>query len=427
MHDIAPLPDASTPMLERDAPDNVLLDTVQRRTFGYFWELAHPVSGAALDRAGEHDQGELAPISTGGTGTGVMAIIVAAERGWCERHAARQRIARIVGFLESAESFRGMFPHYLDGATGDEFTFWPDNAGGDVQETALLIAGLLCARQYFSDSAEEETSLRRRIDRIWRRVDWSWYTGGENALIWHWGFKHGWASRHRIVGWDECLISYVLAAASPTFPIGAAAYHEGWTSGRTFRNGGEFHGHRLPLGPDYGGSLFYAHLPFLGLDPRGLKDRYADYLEQVTNHTLINYEHAVRNPNGFAGYGPDCWGLTASDGNEGYAAHAPDLDRGVIAPAAALCSLPYTPELSMRALRHFYFDLGDRIWRKYGFVDAFNLGADWYDTQYLAISQGPIVVMLENYRSGLIWRLFMSCPEVQHGLDVLGFEPRPSV
>ncbi len=407
--------------------DDDLMDLVQRRTFAYFWDYAHPASGMARDRGSENDAGENILVALGATGGGIMAILVAVERQWVQRTEALARLSQIVGFLESADCYRGAFPHYLNGATAEEVTFWEGNAGGDIVETAFLITGLLCARQYFTGTSAEENDLRRRIDRLWHRVEWSWFTGGDKVLIWHWGYKHAWATRHRIEGWDECLIAYLLAAASPTFPTGSDPYHQGWTSGRAFRNGRAFYGQTLPLGPDYGGPLFWSHLPFLGLDPRGLKDRYADYWQQVVQHTLINYEHCVRNPNGFAGYGPDCWGITSSDGNEGYAAHAPNLDRGVIAPAAALGSMPYTPELSLRALRHFYFDLGDRLWRTYGFVDAFNPGADWYSDQHLAIDQAPIIVMIENHRTGLLWRLFMSCPEVQNGLDILGFEPRPAV
>ncbi len=407
--------------------DDALLDLVQKQTFGFFWDYAHQPSGMARDRGGEHGCENEALVATGGTGFGIMTMIVATERKWITRGEAIQRLTQILGFLDAADSYHGVFPHYFDGATAQEFSFWQDNAGGDIVETAFLIVGLLCARQYFDGGTEEEKRLRRQIDQLWHRADWRWYTGGKEILIWHWHPQHGWGTRHRIYGWEECLIAYVLAAAAPIYPIAPEASHKGWTAGRTFRNGQEFYGHRLPLGPDFGGPLFFSHFSFLGLDPRGLKDRYADYWEQAVQHTLINYEHCVRNPHGYKGYGPDCWGLTASDGDRGYNCHTPNEDCGVIAPTAALSSFPYTPDLSMRALKHFYFNLGDRIWRKYGFVDAFNETANWYARDHLAIDQGPIIVMIENYRSGLLWRLFMSCPEIQHGLDVLGFEPRPVV
>lgn len=406
--------------------DDELLELVQRQTFAYFWDYAHETSGMARDRGADNSEPDSSLVATGGTGMGVMTMIVAAERGWVQRPEVMSRIARILSFLEGADTFRGVFPHYYDGDTGEEFSFWEGNAGGDIVETAFLMVGLLCARQYFDGSGEDEKSLRRRIDRLWHKVEWSWFAGGEHILFWHWGHKHGWATRHRMEGWDECLIAYVLAASSPTFPIGPEPYHVGWAAGRTFNNGQSYYGVELPLGPEYGGPLFFSHLPFLGLDPRGLKDRYGDYGIQTRQHSLVHYKYCVRNPKGYAGYGPDCWGLTASDGNEGYAPHAPNIDCGVIAPTAAISSMPYTPKESMQALRNYYHNLGDRIWRNYGFVDAFNLGADWYATDHLAVDQAPIIIMIENHRTGLLWRLFMSCPEVQKGLDLLGFDPRPS-
>jgi hypothetical protein len=424
MHDMVEHWRTHAPAVAETMPDDALLDLVQRQTFAFFWELSHRSSGMARDRAHEGTGDDNTLVATGGTGFAIMAMIAATERGWIERSEVIERLGKILSFLESADRYRGAFPHYFNGDTGEEFTFWQGNAGGDIVETAFLMTGLLCARQYFKASDEVEADVRRRIDRLWQQVDWNFFTDNEDVLIWHWGHKHGWATRHKIVGWDECLIAYVLGASSPTFPISPDAYHKGWTSGRTFRNGKKYYGYKLPLGPDFGGPLFFSHFSFVGLDPRGLKDRYADYWQQVKNHTLINYEHCVRNPHHFKGYGPNCWGLTSSDGNEGYAAHQPSLDRGVIAPTAALSSFPYTPEQSMRALKHFYFQRGDRIWGRYGFHDAFNESADWYGTDYLSIDQGPIIIMIENYRTGLLWQLFMSCPEVQHGLDTLGFEPR---
>ena len=160
----------------------------------------------------------------------------------------------------------------------------------------------------------------------------------------------------------------------------------------------------------------------LGVDPRQLKDEYADYWQQNRNHVLINRKHCLLNPKNYKGYGENCWGLTASDNRTGYAAHSPTEDLGVITPTAALASFPYTPEYSMKALRHFYDDLGNKIWSPYGFTDAFNQTENWYGTSHLAIDQGPIIVMIENYRSGLLWKLFMGIEEIQQGLKKLGFE-----
>jgi hypothetical protein len=221
-------------------------------------------------------------------------------------------------------------------------------------------------------------------------------------------------------GWNECLLTFVLAASAPRHAIHPDVYHHGWAINQTFLNGGSFDGISLPLGPERGGPLFFAHYSFLGLDPRRLADRYADYWQQNVSHTLINRAHCVNNPNRFDGYGANCWGLTASDSIYGYAAHAPDHDLGVITPTAALSSLPYTPTESLQALRHFA-TLGDRLWGDYGFRDAFSAARDWHADSYLAIDQGPPIVMIENHRSGLLWRLFMSCPEIREGLSTLGF------
>jgi len=407
--------------------DDALLELVQRQTFRFFWDFGHPKSGMARDRSGPDGGGSSDLLAVGGTGFGVMAIIVAVERGWISRAEAVGRLTGMLGYLAAAEQYNGVFPHYLDGPTGKEVSFWADNAGGDIVETSYLAQGLLCARQYFCAGDPKEKALCAAIDGLWRKVNWNWHTKGADVLFWHRNERIEKENHHRIEGWNECLITYVLAASSPTYPIGASVYHEGWAKGAQFKNGKEYYGITLPLGPDFGGPLFFAHYSFMGLDPRGLNDRYADYWEQNRNHTLINYAHSVQNPHHYLGYGQDCWGITASDGDKCYFPHAPDQDRGVIAPTAALSSMPYTPDESMKALRHFYYDLGPGIWGQYGFADAFNETTGWVASDNLAIDEGPIIVMIENYRTGLLWRLFMSCPEVQDGLRVLGFEYRPAV
>lgn len=403
--------------------DDALLDLVQRQTFRFFWEAAHPVSGMIPDRTDRKGKAPNNWVTTGGSGFGIMAIIVAAERGWIERAAAVERLMVIVRHLEHTTSHHGVFPHFLDGTTGATVSFSRKDDGGDLVETAFLFQGLLTARAYFDRDAADETELRNHITWLWNETEWNWYTrGGLNILFWHWGANNGWGMGHEIRGWNECLITYILAASSPRYAIDAEVYHKGWAMGRWFLSQRTYYDIELPLGMPYGGPLFFSHYSFLGLDPRGLKDQYADYWEQNRRHTLINYEHCVRNPKGYKGYGPECWGLTASDTPGGYSAHAPDNDLGVISPTAALSAMPYTPEHSMRALRHFHEKLGDRIWDRYGFVDAFSEQAGWVADTYLAIDQGPIVAMIENHRSGLLWRLFMGIPDVQQGLRKLGFE-----
>ncbi len=268
----------------------------------------------------------------------------------------------------------------------------------------------------------EESLLRDKINQLWNEVEWKWYTNGQDILTWHWSPNYEWTINHQIRGYNEALITYVLASSSPTYPIDTSVYDDGWTSGDQFYNGQEYYDQwQLPLGPDYGGPLFFAHYSFLGLDPRGLQDAYANYWEQNVHHTLINRAYCLENPKQYAGYGEDCWGLTASDNHEGYSAHSPTNDLGVITPTAAISSMPYTPEYSMQAMRNFYENYEGKLWGPYGFHDAFNLTENWFSTNYLAIDQGPIVVMIENHRTGLLWDLFMSCPEIQTGLTKLGF------
>jgi hypothetical protein len=411
--------------------DSVLLDVVERQTFQYFWDGAEPTSGMARERFHEdndypeHDQ---MIVASGGSGFGVMAILAAIHRSYISRADGRQRLEKMVHFLETADRFHGAWPHWWNGETGKVKPFGKKDNGGDLVETSYLVQGLLCARQFFKDGNQQEKNLASRIDKLWREVEYDWYRNGKNVLYWHWSPDHNWEMNFPVHGYNECLILYVLAASSPTHGVPAEVYHEGWAENGKIKGPESYHGYKLTLrhqgNPPHGGPLFWAHYSYLGLDPRGLKDRYADYWEENKNQTLINYQWCVDNPKKFKGYGPDNWGLTASYSVKFYAAHAPDEknDVGVISPTAALSSIPYTPEQSMKATRHWYNDMRDKLWGSYGFYDAFSETANWYPKKYLAIDQGPIVAMVENYRSGLLWKLFMSCPEIHDGLKKLGFE-----
>jgi hypothetical protein len=403
--------------------DSALLDQVQKQTFRYFWDFAHPVSGLSRERSNvAYEYGDEV-VTTGGTGFGVMAVIVATERKWIERDTAAKFLLKMVKFLSKADSYHGVFAHWLNGATGKTIPFSRKDDGADLVETSYLFQGLLCARQYFTGNNQTERELRNRIGWLWNDIEWNWFTkGGEEVLYWHWSPNNGWAMNFAVRGFNECLIMYILAASGERYPVSPAVYHGGWAQSNFFKNGKKFYDITLPLGFDYGGPLFFSHYSFLGLDPRGLKDRYADYWEQNKNHTLINRAYCLDNPKKFKGYGPDAWGLTASDTYNGYAAHSPTEDNGTISPTAALSAFPYTPEYSMQALKNFYNNLGDKIWSEYGFVDAYNETQNWYAKSHLAIDQGPIIVMIENYRSGLLWKLFMSNPEIKWGLQKLGFQ-----
>jgi hypothetical protein len=403
-------------------PDEELLEAVQKQTFLFFWDAAHPVSGLAPDRcktvAGPADD----LVTTGGSGFGVMAIIVAAERGWVTRAAAAERIGHMLTLLTKATCYHGVFPHFMNGRTGTTIPFTRKDDGGDLVETSFLIMGLLCAREYFSGNTPAESRIRGLVDYIWNDVEWDWYTrGGLHVLQWHWSPNNGWAIELDVRGWNECLITYILAASSPRYRVDARAYHQGWAVGRHFLNGNSYYGIPLPLGFPFGGPLFFSQYSFCGLDPRGLKDRYADYWEQNTNHVRIHHAHCERNPLHHKGYSASCWGLTSSDGPEGYATHSPEEDDGTISPTAALSSMPYAPKEAIQAIRYFLKVHGEGIWGRFGFVDAFCAAKNWYADTYISIDQGPIVVMIENYRTGLLWKLFMNAPEIATGLQALSF------
>lgn len=398
--------------------DDSLLTLVQKQTFKYFWDFGHPVSGLARER---NTSGDV--VTSGGSGFGIMSIVTGIHRGFITRSQGLARMQTIVSFLRTkAQTFHGAFPHWLNGSTGAVVPFSANDNGADLVETSFLMQGLLTARQYFNGSDGMETALRNDINTIWNEVEWNWFRkGGENVLYWHWSPSAGWAMNAPIKGWHEALITYVLAAGSPTHAIPKVVYDAGWASNGGMRNGNNYYGHVLPLGPAYGGPLFLSHYSFLGINPNGLSDAYAQYDVQNKAHALINHKYVIANPKNFFGYSDSVWGLTASDIPGGYSASSPTNDLGVIAPTAALASFPYTPTESMKALKFYYYVLGDKLWKEYGFVDAFSLKEAWFADSYLAIDQGPIIIMIENYRSGLLWNLFMSAPEVKNGLRSLEF------
>lgn len=414
--------------------DSALFDTVQRRTFEFFWTGGEPNSGLAAERIhidGDYPEHDQSTIAIGGSGFGLMAVLVGMERNYISKEQGFERLQKMVNFLEKADRFHGAWPHWLLDENGHVRPFGFDDNGGDLVETSFLLEGLLCVRQYYKDGNEAEKMLAAKIDSMWRGVEFDWYRhGGQNVLYWHWSPNYEWKKNFAVHGFNECMIMYVLAASSPTHGVPAAVYHEGWAQNGDINKTSNYKNDTLHLfmqgNPPHGGPLFWSHYSFVGLDPHGLKDTYADYWKELSTMAKINYEWCVDNPKQFKGYGKDNWGLTASYSVNGYAAHAPDSanDLGVISPTAALSSFPYTPEQSMAAMRHWYDDstLRSKIWGPYGFYDAFSETDEWYPQRYLAIDQGPAVVMMENYRSGLLWKLFMSCDEVKSGLKTLGFE-----
>lgn len=398
--------------------DDALLEEIQKVTFRYFWDFGHPHSGLARER---NTSGDL--VTSGGSGFGIMALIVGIHRNFITREEGLARITKMVTFLENADRFHGAWPHWMDGNTGEVIPFSPRDNGGDLVETSFLMQGLLTARSFFDGDDPSETELRASITSLWESVDWNWYRKQvQTQLFWHWSPTFGFEINLPIRGWNETMIAYILAVASPTHRVPPNLYEKGW-AGNNYENDKTFYGYKLEVGNGTGGPLFFTHYSFLGFDPRAKRDQYANYFFQGVNQTLVNRAYCIENPEGFVGYGSNCWGLTASDDPDGYKAHAPDLqaDNGTITPTAAISSIPYTPEESIGVIRHLLATYGDKVWGEMGFYDAFNPSRNWFADSYLAIDQGPIICMIENYRSGLLWEYFMRNEEILEAAQAVGF------
>ncbi len=415
----------------REFSDDELLTMLQEACFRYYWEGADPHSGMTR----ENIPGDDRIVATGASGMGIATLIVGVERGFITRTQGVERLGRIVDFLEHAQRYHGVWSHYMDGNTGRTLpVFGMFDNGGDLVETSFLMEGLLAARQYFRGESDAERDLYRRISQLWETVEWDWYRGPEpgDFLYWHWSAEWGWQIQHRLIGFNEVMITYLLAMSSPTHAVPVDMYYSGWASqspvaisyragwsgnadGDHYSNGHTYYGIKLDVGVGTGGPLFFIHYSYFGFDPHRLHDRYtSSYFENNRNIALINRAYCIANPKHFQGYGPNAWGLTASDGPQGYVPHAPDTrsDDGTLTLTGALASFPYTPEYSMAALKHYYRDLGAQLWEIYGPRDAYNPEQDWVSPIYMGLNQAPIAVMVENYRSGLVWNHFMANPEI---------------
>lgn len=418
----------------RSMTDDELLDMVQLSNFRYYWDGCEPNSGLAL----ENIPGRSTMIATGASGFGMMAILAATKRGFITRDQAAERFIRITTFLSKADRFHGVFPHFLDGTTGHVVPFFGqrDN-GGDLVETSFLMQGLLAARQFFNGNNANETQIRNTITKLWNEVEWDWYrrTNDSDFLFWHWSPDQEWIINHKLIGWNETMITYFLAIASSTHGVPASLYYSGWasqsaeaaiyrtnwgqtTDGASYVNGNTYHGIALPVGVSNGGPLFFVHYSFLGLNPHQFTDRYVNYFDNNQRIAEINLRYCIENPLRYKGYGADFWGLTASDGVSYYTADEPTVkgDKGKLTATGALASFPYTPEASMRALKNYYRTYGKYLYGYYGFRDAIDLDNNWCSPIYMGLNQAPITVMIENYRSNLLWDLFMANPEVQEAL-----------
>ncbi len=402
-----------------EGTDAEYYDMTQRYTLRYFWDFAHPVSGLSRER---NTSGNT--VTIGGSGFGLMNWLVGVERGWLTRGEVAARMASTLTFLEQADRFHGVWPHWMDGRTGRTIPFSPRDNGGDLVETAFMAQALLTAREYFNDETPVEDSIRRRCTRLWEGIEWDWYRRpGEDVLTWHWSPDQAWAINLKIRGFNEAQIVYLLGIASPTHPIPASLYQTGWI-GNDYRSFQGRYGVFIPAGPRSGGPMFFAHYSYMGFDPRYWKDGVTNYFLRNQRHVDYQVAYAKDNPEGHLGYSAVSWGFTASDDPErGYAVHAAqeNEDNGTITPTAALASMPYRPADATNALRHFYNTYGARVFGEMGFYDAFNPSLNWYTTSLLAIDQGPIVGMIENHRSGLLWRNFMKNPEIAPALLRAGF------
>ncbi len=432
----------SSPATTREFSDDELMSMVQEACFNYYWDAGHPVAGLAPEVL----PGDPNLLAMGGSGFGVMALVVGAERQFAPRDQVAARMLKIVRFLAKADRFHGVWPHFINGDTGHVIPFFGkyDN-GGDLVETAFMMQGLLAARQYFSRDNPEEKEIRETITRLWREVEWDWYrkTPDSEVLYWHWSPDAGFHISHPLIGWNEAMIIYLLAIASPTHAVPAEMYYTGWagttprhvryrqnwsrtTVGDHYANGNSYYGIKLDVGEGRGSDLFFVHFSFMGFDPRGLRDRYANYFENNRAITLINHAYCVENPRKFVGYGEDAWGLSAGI-NSGGGRPQPRDDNGTLSAMASLASMPYTPKESLAALKHYYRDLGPKVFGPYGFFDGFNQTQNWFEEVYMALDQAPITVMIENHRTGLVWRNFMANPEIAPALKAIGFLPDSTV
>lgn len=411
-----------------DLTNEELMDLVQSKTFNYFWDYAEENSGAARERyTPSNTSNGQNTVTTGGSGFGLMSILVGIERGYITRDEGITRLTQILTFFENADRFHGAWPHWINGTSGSVIPFSTMDNGGDIVETAFFAQGLICVYEYFKSGSTEEQTLATQANTLWKGIEWDWYTQNQNTLYWHWSPDYDFQMNMPLTGYNETLITYVLAASSPDYNISAEAYTEGWASNGAIVSSESQYGYPLIL--DHAGTgtgpLFWAHYSYLGLNPTNLSDTYANYWDVNVNHSKINYEYCVNNPHDYAAYGASCWGLTSSytrntDGSIGYAAHRPSNDLGVISPTAAVSSIPYTPTESLAAMQYFY-QRGD-LMGVAGFYDAFSPEYDnWVAEAYLAIDQGPQIIMIENYRTGLLWNLFMQNQDVQNGLNALGF------
>lgn len=413
--------------------DEAVLDDIQRRHFKYFWELTNSVNGLVPDRA--NPANNTAASSIAATGFGLTAYIVGVERGFITRQQAAERTLTTLRFFADAPQssastdvtgYKGFFYHFLNRDTG-----YRDKADTELStiDTALLLAGVLSSQSYFDGDNETETEIRELADRLYRAVEWKWAMNGGSKMTMGWSPENGFLP-HVWSGYNEAMILYILAFGSPD----ASKKIDGsiWNNWTATYHWDKFHGYDMVnFSPLFGHQYSHIWVDFKGIRDSYMRGKALDYFENSRRATMSNRAYCIANPKGFKGYGENIWGLTASDGpggyfgKEGYYARGASAlwiyDDGTIAPTAAGGSFPFTPEESYNALTAMKKYNGGVLWTQYGFWDAFNPQVDWVAEWWLGIDQGPILIMIENYRTGLVWNLMKKNPYIASGLKAAGF------
>ena len=406
----------------RQLSDEEFLELVSHSAFDFFWYEANPENGLIKDRSTPTSNASIASV-----GFGLTGIPIAIDRGWIDRDEGLSRVLTTLQFFWSSSrgpdaagvtGYHGFYYHFLNMATGKR----SGTTELSTIDTSLLLGGVLFVREYFDGDDPQEEEIRALADSIYQRVDWNWASPRLPLVSLGWHPESGFLP-YDWTGYNEAMILYVLALGSPTHPIPANAWY-GWTSGYDWETYYRMTFIRFP--PLFGHQYTQVWVDFRGIQDAFTRNRDIDYFENSRRATLANRAYCVANPLGWEGYGPNLWGLTASDGPTGYKARgAPPAqnDDGTIAPTAAGGSIVFTPDESIAALRHMYDAYRTRIWGPYGFRDAFNLEADWFDTDYIGIDQGPILLMIENYRTEGVWERFMKNADILRGLERAGFQP----
>ena len=448
------------PPVHRSAPEGTapvvsggavpLVDDLQERTFRYFWDLAGPENGLIPDRWPTPSFSSVAAV-----GFGLTAYPIGAEHGWITREQARDRVLLTLRFLANAPqgpdptgrtSYKGFFYHFLDMKTGHRF----EQVELSTIDTTLLLAGALFCQSYFNRDFPEEAEIRNLAEDLYRRADWQWARPEPPRVSMGWHPEKGFID-YEWMGFNEAIILYVLALGSPTHPIDRAD----WDAFTSTYHWASFYGQEhVNFAPLFGHQYSHVWIDFRGIRDASMREKGIDYFENSRRATLSQRAYAIGNPNGFRGYGANVWGLTACDGPfdgelaiDGRkirfmtyaargAAEGEIRDDGTIAPTAAASSIAFAPEVAIPAIEEMHRRWGEHLYSKYGFLDSFNPtltremttqhgrvvpGVGWFDGDYLGIDQGPIVAMIENHRTGLVWNVMRKNPHVRRGLERAGF------